>query len=102
MPPAKSAQPAPNWVIVHHPEAEAATRFARIEISSDQMGTILDTLLVLPVKHDPQRSRSKQPPEWLNSAILPSELSAEETPVEGKKPGQGVPQMKSLNGQLQH
>jgi hypothetical protein len=92
MPPAKGAQPAPNWLIIHHPEAEVATRFARIEIGSDQIGTILDTLLVLPVKQDPhQVPATKEPPEWLNSAILPSELFAEETPVEGKSPGQGVP-----------
>ena len=92
MPPAKNAQPAPNWVILRHPEAEAATRFARIEISSDQMGTILDTLLVLPVKQDPhQVPAAEEPAEWLKSAVLPSELFAEETPVEGKRPGQGVP-----------
>jgi hypothetical protein len=92
MPPERGAPPAPNWLILHHPEAETASRFARIEISSDQMRTILDTLIMLPVQQGMHRvPATKEPPEWLKSASLPYELLAEETPVEGKRPGQGVP-----------
>lgn len=56
------------------------------------MGVILDTLKMLPVEQDSSSGLAvKEPPEWLGSAILPHELYAEETPVEGKRPGQGVP-----------